>query len=56
MGRDHKEGANNAFITALTLTVLTAVILTVAGTVFSQQIVDLSGVRKLGEEMRGFVK
>ncbi len=52
MGRDDKDGANNAFMTALTLTVLTAVILTVVGTVFSQQIVDLSGVRKLGEEMR----
>lgn len=52
MGRDDKDGANNAFMTALTLTVLTAVILTIAGTVFSQQIVDLSGARKLGEEMR----
>ena len=52
MGRDDKDGANNAFMTALTLTVLTAVILTVVGTVFSQQIVDLSGARKLGEEMR----
>lgn len=52
MGRGDKEGANNAFMTSLTLTVLTAVILTVAGTVFSQQIVDLSGARKLGEEMR----
>ena len=52
MGRDDKDGANNAFMTALTLTVLTAVILTAVGTVFSQQIVDLSGARKLGEEMR----
>ena len=52
MGRDDKDGANNAFMTALTLTVLTAVILTVVGTVFSQHIVDLSGARKLGEEMR----
>ncbi len=52
MGRDDKDGANNAFMTALTLTVLTAVILTVVGTVFSQQIVDLSSARKLGEEMR----
>lgn len=52
MGRDDKDGANNAFMTALTLTVLTAVILTVVGTVFSQQIVDLSGALKLGEEMR----
>lgn len=39
-------------MTALILTVLTAVVLTVSGTVFSQQIVDLSGARKLGEEMR----
>ena len=52
MGRDDKDGANNAFMTALTLTVLTAVILTVVGTIFSQHIVDLSGARKLGEEMR----
>ncbi len=52
MGRDDKAGANQAFMTALTLTVLTAVILTVVGTVFSQQIVDLSGARDLGDEMR----
>ena len=52
MGRGDKEGANHAFMTALTLTVLTAVILTIIGTVFSQQIVDLSGARKLGDEMR----
>ena len=52
MGRGDKEGAINAFMTAFTLTVLTAVILTVAGTVFSQQIVDLSGAYKLGDEMR----
>ncbi|MDE7183372.1 MAG: MATE family efflux transporter, partial [Lachnospiraceae bacterium] len=52
MGRGDKEGANHAFMTALTLTFLTAVFLTVTGTVFSQQIVDLSGARKLGDEMR----
>lgn len=52
MGRGDKEGANNAFMTAFTLTVLTAVMLTVFGTVFSQQIVDLSGAYKLGNEMR----
>ena len=52
MGRGDKEEANHAFMTALTPTVLTAVILTIAGTVFSQQIVDLSGARKMGEEMR----
>ena len=52
MGRGDKDGANHAFMTALMLTVLTAVILTIAGTVFSKQIVDLSGARKLGNEMR----
>ena len=52
MGRGDKDGANHAFMTALMLTVLTAVILTIAGTVFSKQIVDLSGARKLGDEMR----
>lgn len=47
MGRGDKEGANHAFMTALTMTSLTAVALTIIGTVFSQQIVDLSGARKL---------
>lgn len=52
MGRDDKAGANQAFMSALTLTILTAVALTIMGTVFSQQIVDLSGARDLGDEMR----
>lgn len=52
MGCGDKDGANHAFMTALMLTVLTAVILTIAGTVFSKQIVDLRGARKLGNEMR----
>ncbi len=52
MGRGDKEGANHAFMTALTLTALTAAALTIVGTVFSQQIVDLSGARNLGDEMR----
>lgn len=52
MGRGDKEGANHAFMTALLLTVLIAVIQTIIGTVFAQQIVDLSGARKLGDEMR----
>ena len=52
MGRDDKDGANQAFMSALTLTILTAVALTIMGTVFSQQIVDLSGARDLGDEMR----
>jgi Na+-driven multidrug efflux pump len=47
MGRKDKEGAYNAFMTAFSLTVPTAVILTVVRTVLSQQIVDLSGARKL---------
>lgn len=52
MGRDDKDGANQAFMSALTLTILTAVALTIMGTVFSQQIVDLSGARDLRDEMR----
>ncbi len=52
MGRDDKDGANQAFMSSLTLTILTAVALTIMGTVFSQQIVDLSGARDLGDEMR----
>ena len=44
--------SNQAFMSALTLTILTAVALTIMGTVFSQQIVDLSGARDLGDEMR----
>ncbi|EOS24136.1 MATE efflux family protein [Lachnospiraceae bacterium 3-1] len=51
MGRDDKDGANQAFMSALTLTILTAVALTIMGTVFSQQIVDISGARDLGDEM-----
>ena len=46
-GRNDKEGAYNAFMTAFSLTIPTAVILTVVRTVLSQQIVDLSGARKL---------
>ena len=52
MGRGDKDGANHAFMTALTLTALTAAALTIVGTVFSQHIVDLCGARKLGDEMR----
>ena len=52
MGRDDKDGANQAFMSALTLTILTAAALTIIGTVFSQQIVDLSGARDLEDEMR----
>lgn len=52
MGREDKEGANHAFMTALSLTALLSILLMAVGMVFSQQIVDLSGARKLSAEMR----
>lgn len=52
MGRGDKEGANHAFMTSLSLTLLTAAVLMVVGMVFSQQIVDLSGAKTLSAEMR----
>lgn len=52
MGRGEEEGANHAFMTAFSLTLLMSLIFMVVGIVFSQQIVDLSGARKLSTEMR----
>ena len=52
MGRGDKDGANHAFMTAFSLTVLLSILLMVVGMAFSQQIVDLSGAGKLSEEMR----
>ena len=52
MGRADKEGANHAFMTALSLAALLSIVLMAAGMLFSQQIVDLSGAGKLSEEMR----
>lgn len=52
MGRGDKEGANHAFMTAFTMTLAVSVLLTIVGTVFAQQIVDLSGASKLSAEMR----
>ena len=52
MGREDKDGANHAFMTAFFLTALLSVVLMVVGMVFSRQIVDLSGAGKLSEEMR----
>lgn len=52
MGRKDQKGANHAFMTAFSLTALLSVILMVVGMVFSQQIVDLSGAKKLSAEMR----
>lgn len=52
MGRGDKDGANHAFMTALSMTAAVAVLLTAVGTVFAGQIVYLSGAAKLSVEMR----
>ena len=52
MGRGDKEGANHAFMTAFSLTLLISVILMTVGMVFSHEIVDMSGARQLSAEMR----
>lgn len=52
MGRGDKNGANLAFMTALSLTLLTAAVLMAAGMLFSEQIVHWSGAGNLSEEMR----
>ena len=52
MGRGDQDGANHAFMTSLSLTVLLSVILMLVCMVFSGQIVDLSGAKKLNAEMR----
>lgn len=52
MGRGDKDGANHAFIIALSLTLLSALALMLVGMLFSQQIVDVSGAKKLSIEMR----
>ncbi len=52
IGRGDKDGANHAFMTAFSLTLILSVILMIIGMVFSQQIVDISGASKLSDEMR----
>lgn len=52
MGRGDREGANHAFMTAFSMTLVVSVCLTIIGMVFSQQIVDLSGASKLSTQMR----
>lgn len=52
MGRGDKEGANHAFMTSVTLTLLVSLLLTVAGMVFCGQIIDMSGGRTLSRAMR----
>lgn len=46
-GRGDKAGANHAFMTAFSLTILLSALLMVVGMTCSMQIVDLSGARKL---------
>lgn len=52
MGRGDREGANHAFMTALSMTFLLSVLLMAVGMVFSRQIVDLSGAKELSASMR----
>ncbi len=52
MGRKDKEGANRAFITSLSLTLVLSVALMVIGMVFSRQIVTFSGAKGLSAQMR----
>ena len=52
MGRGDEAGANRAFMTAFSLTLLISLILMAVGMVFLQQIVDISGARELSKEMR----
>ena len=52
MGLGDKAGANHAFMTAFSLTLLMSAVLMTVGMVFSQQIVDLSGARSLSADMR----
>lgn len=52
MGRGDQEGANHAFMTALSMTIAVSVILMIVGMVFAQQIVDFSGASRLSAQMR----
>ena len=56
MGRGNKEGANHAFMTAFSLTLLVSALLMTVGMVFSQQIVDICGAKDLSVEMRQMAK
>lgn len=52
MGRGDEKGANQAFMTSVTLTLLVSAILTVVGMAFAGPIVDLSGGAQLSRRMR----
>lgn len=52
MGRGDKGGANHAFMTTFSLTLLLSVVFMIVGMVFPQNIVDISGADQLSHEMR----
>lgn len=52
MGRGDRDGANHAFMTALSLTLFASALLMAVGMIFSRQIVDISGAKTLSAEMR----
>ena len=52
MGRGDKEGANHAFMTAFSLTLLVSALLMAVGMGFSQRIVDICGAKALSAQMR----
>ena len=52
IGRGDKTGANHAFMTAFSMTMLVSAVLMAVGMVFSYQIVDLCGAKNLSAEMR----
>ncbi|MDO4387238.1 MAG: MATE family efflux transporter [Clostridia bacterium] len=52
MGRGDRKGANHAFMTAFSLTLLMSVVLMAVGMTFAQEIVDISGAKRLSAEMR----
>ena len=52
MGRRDRDGANHAFMTALSLTLLVSALLMAVGMVFPQQIADISGAKDPSAEMR----
>ena len=52
MGRGDRDGANHAFMTAFTATLLLSVVLTLAGMAFPQQIISISGAQKVSGTMK----
>lgn len=50
-GKGDKEGANQAFMSALVMTIVVSVLLTVIGMAFARDIVMLCGGKNLSREM-----